>query len=67
MVPSGGMKLDLDFAPMRLYELAKMDGAIVLSPNVSLIHYANVQLSPDPTLLSHETGMRHLAGHRAAK
>ena len=64
---SGGMRLDLDFAPMRLYELAKMDGAIVLSPNVSLIHYANVQLSPDPTLESRETGMRHLAGHRAAK
>jgi diadenylate cyclase len=40
------MKLGLDFAPMRLYELAKMDGAIVLSPNVAVIHYANVQLSP---------------------
>ncbi|QIN83677.1 DNA integrity scanning protein DisA [Rubrobacter tropicus] len=64
---SGGMKLGLDFAPMRLYELAKMDGAIVLSPNVSVIHYANVQLSPDPTLESHETGMRHLAGHRTAQ
>jgi diadenylate cyclase len=64
---SGGMRLGLEFAPMRLYELAKMDGAIVLSPNVSVIHYANVQLSPDPTLESHETGMRHLAGHRTAK
>ena len=64
---SGGMKLGLDFAPMRLYELAKMDGAIVLSPNVAVIHYANVQLSPDSTLESHETGMRHLAGHRTAK
>lgn len=64
---SGGMKLGLDFVPMRLYELAKMDGAIVLSPNVAVIHYANVQLSPDPTLESHETGMRHLAGHRTAK
>ena len=64
---SGGMKLGLDFAPMRLYELAKMDGAIILSPNVAVIHYANVQLSPDPTLESHETGMRHLAGHRTAK
>ena len=64
---SGGMKLGLNFEPMRLYELAKMDGAIVLSPNVSVIHYANVQLSPDPTLESHETGMRHLAGHRTAQ
>ncbi|MBD0355076.1 MAG: DNA integrity scanning protein DisA nucleotide-binding domain protein, partial [Rubrobacteraceae bacterium] len=47
---SGGMKIELEFTPMRLYELAKMDGAIVVSPDFSVIHYANVQLSPDPTL-----------------
>jgi diadenylate cyclase len=64
---SGGMKIDLEFAPMRLYELAKMDGAIVVSPDISVIHYANVQLSPDPTLDSEETGMRHLASHRTAQ
>ncbi len=64
---SGGMRIGLEFAPMRLYELAKMDGAIVVSPDVSEIHYANVQLSPDPSLESHETGMRHLAGHRTAQ
>ena len=44
---SGGMKVEVEFAPMRLYELAKMDGAIVVSPDISAIHYANVQLSPD--------------------
>ncbi len=64
---SGGMKLGLEFAPMRLYELAKMDGAIVLSPDMSVVHYANVQLSPDPSYESRETGMRHLAGHRTAQ
>jgi diadenylate cyclase len=64
---SGGMKVDLDFAPMRLYELAKMDGAIVVSPNISVIHYANVQLNPDPSLESDETGMRHLTAHRTAQ
>jgi diadenylate cyclase len=64
---SGGMKLELEFAPMRLYELAKMDGAIVISPDISVIHYANVQLNPDPSLESTETGMRHLAGHRTAQ
>lgn len=52
---------------MRLYELAKMDGAIVVSPSVSVIHYANVQLNPDPSYESRETGMRHLAGHRTAQ
>ena len=52
------MKVEVEFAPMRLYELAKMDGAIVVSPDISDIHYANVQLSPDPSLESEETGMR---------
>ena len=64
---SGGMKVEVEFAPMRLYELAKMDGAIVVSPDISTIHYANVQLSPDPSLESEETGMRHLAAHRTAQ
>ena len=63
---SGGMKIGLEFAPMRLYELAKMDGAIVVSPDLSTIHYANVQLNPDPALESDETGMRHLTAHRTA-
>jgi diadenylate cyclase len=61
------MKIETEFSPMRLYELAKMDGAIIVSPNISYIHYANVQLNPDPTLPSDETGMRHLAGHRTAQ
>ncbi len=64
---SGGMKVGCEFTPMRLYELAKMDGALIVSPDVSYIHYANVQLTPDPTLPSEETGLRHLAGHRTAQ
>src|SRR5829696_7603143 len=51
---SGGMKVEVEFAPMRLYELAKMDGAIVVSPHISAIHYANAQLSLDPSLESEE-------------
>jgi diadenylate cyclase len=64
---SGGMRVELEFAPMRLYELAKMDGAIVVSPNISAIHYANAHLNPDPSYQSDETGMRHLAAHRTAQ
>ena len=64
---SGGMKIELQFAPMRLYELAKMDGAIVVSPSISSIHYANAHLNPDPSFESNETGMRHLAAHRTAQ
>ena len=64
---SGGIKIETEFTPMRLYELAKMDGALIVSPDVSYIYYANVQLTPDPTLPSEETGLRHLAGHRTAQ
>src|ERR671939_291714 len=64
---SGGIKIEAEFTPMRLYELAKMDGALIVSPDLSYIHYANAQLTPDPTLSSEETGLRHLAGHRTAQ
>ncbi|HEX7170684.1 MAG TPA: DNA integrity scanning diadenylate cyclase DisA, partial [Rubrobacter sp.] len=64
---SGGMRVELEFAPMRLYELAKMDGAIVVSKNMSVIHYANAHLSPDPSYESDESGMRHLAADRTAQ
>jgi len=64
---SSGIKVDCDFAPMRLYEMAKMDGALVVSPDLSTIHYANAQLAPDQSFESSETGMRHLAAHRTAQ
>jgi diadenylate cyclase len=31
---SGGIKLDIDYTPALLYQVAKMDGAIVLDPEV---------------------------------
>lgn len=66
-IMSRGIKIGCKFTPMRLYELAKMDGALIVSPDVSVIHYANVQLNPDPNFPSEETGMRHLAAHRTAQ
>src|SRR6476620_8368523 len=56
---SGGIKLDIDYTPALLYQVAKMDGAIVLNANATRIAAANVQLMPDPTILSMETGTRH--------
>jgi diadenylate cyclase len=44
-----------------------MDGAIVVSPDLSRILYANVLLTPDPTIPTLETGTRHMAGERTAK
>jgi diadenylate cyclase len=64
---SGGMKLDLAFRPQLLYELAKMDGAIIVSADVGRLAYANVQLMPDPTIASSETGTRHRTAERVAK
>src|SRR5213592_3213409 len=46
---SGGIKLDVDYTPALLYQVAKMDGAIVLDPRGRKICWANVQLMPDPT------------------
>src|SRR5215208_7492621 len=64
---SGGMRLDLAFTAQHLYELAKMDGAIIVKDNLSKIAYANVQLMPDPTISSNETGTRHRTAERVAK
>jgi diadenylate cyclase len=64
---SGGMRLDQPFTPQFLYELAKMDGAIIVNPALTKIAYANVQLMPDPTIPSNETGTRHRTAERVAK
>src|SRR5215213_7510344 len=64
---SGGMKLDLPFTPQHLYEVAKMDGAIILNNPLTRIAYVNVQLMPDPTIESRETGTRHRTAERVAK
>src|ERR1700745_3080435 len=64
---SGGIKLDIDYTPAILYQLAKMDGAIALNGHATKIAWANVQLMPDPTILSSETGTRHRTAERVSK
>src|SRR4051812_31065529 len=64
---SGGIKLDIDYTPPLLFQLAKMDGAIVLNANSTKIAAANVQLIPDPTILSLETGTRERTAERVSK
>jgi len=64
---SGGIKLDVDYTPALLYQVAKMDGAIVLNSEATTIAMANVQLMPDPTILSSETGTRHRTAERVSK
>src|SRR5829696_5950368 len=64
---SGGIRLDIDYTPALLYQVAKMDGAIILNANGTKITWANVQLMPDPTILSLETGTRHRTAERVSK
>jgi diadenylate cyclase len=64
---SGGIRLDQPFTPQLLYELSKMDGAIVVDQRITKLAYANVQLMPDPTIPSNETGTRHRTAERVAK
>src|SRR2546426_5888942 len=64
---SGGIRLDQAFTPQLLYELAKMDGAIIVNSAIAKIAQANVQLMPDPTIPSNETGTRHRTAERVAK
>src|SRR3954470_23067109 len=64
---SGGIRLDIDYTPSLLYQVAKMDGAIVLNTDATKIAWANVQLMPDPTILSSETGTRHRTAERVCK
>lgn len=63
----GGFRIGSRFTPQRLIELAKMDGAIVLSKDLKKINYANVLLVPDSKFKTIETGTRHKAAERTAK
>lgn len=62
----GGFALDVQFAPTRLRELAKMDGGIVLTADGTRILRANVQMVPDPKIPTEESGTRHRAAERTA-
>ena len=62
----GGFKVNCRFTPNRLFELCKMDGAIVVSSDLKKILYANVLLTPNPNIPTSETGTRHKSGERTA-
>ncbi|MEX2627688.1 MAG: DNA integrity scanning diadenylate cyclase DisA [Ilumatobacteraceae bacterium] len=64
---SGGFLVDAPYSPQRLSELAKMDGAIIISSEGSRIARANVHLVPDPSVPTTETGTRHRTAERVAR
>ncbi len=63
-ITNGGFVLDVPFSATRLRELAKMDGAIVIDRERQAIVRAGVQLVPDPSLPTDETGTRHRTADR---
>ncbi len=64
---TGGFLVDAEFTPQRLSELAKMDGAVILAPDVSRIARANVHLMPKASVPTSETGTRHRTAERMAR
>ena len=66
-IVDGGFNINVDYNPARLYELAKMDGAIIISSDIKKILFANVQLTPSFNIQSSETGTRHRTAERTAK
>ena len=64
---TGGFLLDAEFSPQRLSELAKMDGAIIVSADASRIARANVHLMPSSNVPTSETGTRHRTAERVAR
>lgn len=63
----GGFGMDVEFTATGLRELAKMDGAVILDRNATRIVRAAVQLLPDPTIPTQETGTRHRTAERVAR
>lgn len=59
-----GFPLSISFTSNRLFELSKMDGAIVIDGDLNQILRANFHLNPDPSLATSETGMRHRTAAR---
>ena len=66
-IVDGGFVINEDYTSSKLYELAKMDGAIVLSGDMKKILYANAQLIPEHEIQTSETGTRHRTAERTAK
>lgn len=63
----GGFQVNSPLTPAALAELAKMDGAIILSRDAKKILYANTQLIPDYLIPTEERGTRHRSANRMAK
>lgn len=65
-IVSGGFAINTAFSATGLRELAKMDGAIICDKEATTLLAAGVQLLPDPSLDTKESGTRHRTAERVA-
>lgn len=63
----GGFRVNCRFTSQRLFELCKMDGAVIVSSDLKRILYGNVLLTPEKNISTNETGTRHKAAEKTAK
>lgn len=63
----GGFILNTSFSPQKIYELSKMDGAIIIKYDISSILGANIQMQPNSKIITDESGTRHRTAHRIAQ
>ena len=63
---TGGFVLDVEFTATRLRELCKLDGALILDRDITKIVRAGVQLVPDASIPTEETGTRHRTAQRVS-
>ena len=66
-VRDGGFNINCKYSPEKIFELSKMDGAIILSEDCTEILYANVHIQPSKIYTTTESGTRHRTAERTAK
>jgi diadenylate cyclase len=66
-VVNGGVELNWEFSAANLFQVSKMDGAVVIDEDISRISFANVHLVPDPSIATTESGTRHRTAERVAR
>ncbi len=64
---NGGFQIDAEATPAAVYELSKMDGALILSRDARRILMANAHLTPNPSIPTQESGTRHRTAQRVAR
>jgi diadenylate cyclase len=66
-IAEGGFRINSRFTSQKLFELCKMDCAVIVSSDLKRILQANVLINPEAAIHTSETGTRHKAAERTAK